>query len=137
MWEKEKMLVTSIFSFSHNVFKKASNLGLLKVGIVWQRVKNVSITETKSDATVLFSCIEKSREEKGIPFDKLKGFGSDRASVMVGRHKGVASKVKDRSPHCISIHCMAHRFNLASKNIAVLKDSQKTSKNIAVLKDSQ
>ena len=34
MWEKEKMLVTSIFSFSHNVFKSL----LLKPGIVWERV---------------------------------------------------------------------------------------------------
>ena len=32
---KEKMLVTSIFSFSHNVFKRPSFWGLLKVGIVW------------------------------------------------------------------------------------------------------
>ena len=31
----EKMLVTSIFSFSHYVFKKASFPGLLKVVIVW------------------------------------------------------------------------------------------------------
>ena len=32
--EKEKMLATSIFSFSHNGFQKASFSGLLKVRIV-------------------------------------------------------------------------------------------------------
>ena len=34
VWEKEKMLVTGIFSISHYVFKKASSSGSLKVGIV-------------------------------------------------------------------------------------------------------
>ena len=33
--EKEKMLVTSIFSFSNNVFKRLFYWGSLKVGIVW------------------------------------------------------------------------------------------------------
>ena len=33
--KKEKMLVTSIFSFSHNVFKGFFSFGSLKVGIVW------------------------------------------------------------------------------------------------------
>ena len=36
------MLVTSIFSFSHNVFQKASFSGLLKVGIVWGKVRGKS-----------------------------------------------------------------------------------------------
>ena len=34
-WEKEKMLVTSIFSISHNVFKRTSSLGVQKVVILW------------------------------------------------------------------------------------------------------
>ena len=40
--EKEKMLVTSIFSFSHIVFKRLLSWGSLKVGIVWLRVKGPS-----------------------------------------------------------------------------------------------
>ena len=48
MLEKEKMLVTSIFSFSHNVFKSYYPvLGSLKVVIVWSRVKLMMlITQT-------------------------------------------------------------------------------------------
>ena len=37
LWEKEKMLVTSIFSFFHNVFKRP----LFIVGIVWKRVNPI------------------------------------------------------------------------------------------------
>ena len=32
LWEKEKMLVTSIFSFSHSVFKRLLSWGRLKLG---------------------------------------------------------------------------------------------------------
>ena len=39
MWGNEKMLDTSIFSLSHNVFKSLSYWGLLKVGIVLYRDK--------------------------------------------------------------------------------------------------
>ena len=39
MWDKEKMLVTSIFSLSHNVFKSLLSSRSLKVWIVWSRCK--------------------------------------------------------------------------------------------------
>ena len=38
LWEKEKMLVTSIFSFSHNVFGCSFFSRWVKLGTVWQRV---------------------------------------------------------------------------------------------------
>ena len=38
MWEKEKMLVTSIFSFSHNAFKGIYRLGREKVGLCGQEL---------------------------------------------------------------------------------------------------
>ena len=39
--KKDKMLLTSIFSFFHNVFKKASDQGWLKVGIEWYKINSV------------------------------------------------------------------------------------------------
>ena len=38
LWEKEKLLVTSNFSFSHSVFKKACFPEVLKGVIVWEWV---------------------------------------------------------------------------------------------------
>ena len=35
LWKKEKMLFSSIFSFSYIIFKSFSFPGFLKVGIVW------------------------------------------------------------------------------------------------------
>lgn len=93
-------------------------------------LKNITITDPKSDAQVLSDNLFAVLQEEGLSVDKLKGFGSDGASVMVGRKSGVATRVKQKSPHCINIHCIAHCFNLytsqASRNIPVLKEFEGT-----------
>ena len=42
LWEKEKLLVTSDFSFSHSVFKRLVPQTHKKPGLVWERVKRFS-----------------------------------------------------------------------------------------------
>lgn len=49
----------------------------------------------------------------GITTNKIFGFGSDGASVMTGRHSGVAARLKKHNPEMVSIHCGAHRLALA------------------------
>ena len=53
-----------------------------------------------------------------IPLTKVFGFGSDGASVMVGRSSGVATRLKKHNGEMISIHCSAHRLALASSQVA-------------------
>ena len=88
---------------------------------------NITVEGSSATAEVLFGLIVKFLKDKELPVEKLVGFGSDGASVMVGRKSGVATRLKELSPHLINIHCMAHRFNLctsqASKNIPYLKDT--------------
>ena len=43
LWEKEKLLVTSNFSF-HKCFKRACTETRKKPGLVWERVKPESLT---------------------------------------------------------------------------------------------
>ena len=47
---------------------------------------------------------------------KLVGFGSDGASVMVGKKGGVAAHLKKLQPCLQSVHCYAHRLELAFKD---------------------
>ena len=93
-------------------------------------LKNMTISDPKSDAQVLFDNLFSVLQQEGLSVERLKGFGSDGAAVMVGRKSGVATRVKQKSPHCINIHCMAHRFNLctsqASRNIPILKEFEGT-----------
>ena len=61
------------------------------------------------------------------------GFGSDGASVMTGICNGVAAHLKDKvNPFSLSIHCVAHRTNLASLDAA----SSASCKNLSTLLDN-
>ena len=53
-------------------------------------------------------------EQKSIPLSRLVGFGSDGASVMIGKHSGVATRLKNKQPILTSILCMAHWLPLAA-----------------------
>ena len=47
---------------------------------------------------------------------QLIGFCSDGASTMIGEHGGLAALLKKKFPLIKSVHCMAHRLELAVKN---------------------
>ena len=93
-------------------------------------LEDICIDNPKSDASVLFDCLINCLDRHGLDIRKCVGFGSDGASVMTGRHNGVATRVKRKSPHCVSVHCMAHRLNLcssqASRGIPFMKSFERT-----------
>ena len=45
-----------------------------------------------------------------LDISKLVGFGSDGASAMTGKTKGVAARLRNLLLFLIVIHCMAHRY---------------------------
>ncbi|KAJ8321702.1 hypothetical protein KUTeg_000173, partial [Tegillarca granosa] len=45
--------------------------------------------------------------------DKIIGFCADGASVNLGQSNGVVAKLREKIPHVIDIHCMAHRLELS------------------------
>ena len=53
-------------------------------------------------------------ESNNIPLSSLVGFGTDGAAVMIGRHNGVAARLKRLQPILTSIHCVSHRLALAA-----------------------
>ena len=68
-------------------------------------------------------------ESNGLPYEKLRGIGTDGAAVMTGRLNGAVKQIIDRQcekqkdtndPHklvalAIGQHCAAHKLNLAAK----------------------
>ena len=56
--------------------------------------------------------------KKSLDIEKLRGFASDGASIMVGCRNGVATQLKRCSPSLISIHCVNHRLALAASHAA-------------------
>jgi len=66
----------------------------------------------------LASEIINEMEYRNINFSKITGFGADGASVMSGAHKGVQAVLKNRNPHMVHMHCMAHRLALCTSQAA-------------------
>jgi hypothetical protein len=69
--------------------------------------------------TVLQTSFTEDIEREQHFDEKLKtllvGFGSDGASVMIGAQNGLLIKLRRAyNPNIYGIHCMAHKFNLAS-----------------------
>ncbi|XP_061193371.1 zinc finger protein 862-like [Saccostrea echinata] len=75
---------------------------------------------TKADAKGVFLAMKRAVE--GVRLDwslthkKMVGLGSDGAAVMTGKKTGVAALLKEHHPSIISIHCLAHRLELAYKD---------------------
>ena len=52
--------------------------------------------------------------ENSIPLSRLVGLGRNGTAAMIGRISGVATRLKQKQPALISIHCCAHRLALAA-----------------------
>jgi hypothetical protein len=75
-------------------------------------LSNVEVPDGAADT--IYQAIRDLLELHKIPFEKMIAFASDGASVMTGIHTGVAAQLKERLPHIFSVHCIAHRLQLAS-----------------------
>ena len=53
-------------------------------------------------------------ESVELSIDSLSSFGSDGASVMTGRHSGVAARLCAMNAQIIPVHCICHRLALAT-----------------------
>ena len=49
---------------------------------------------------------------------KMRGIGTNGAATMIGKHNGVDTRLKAIIQTAISVHCAAHRLNLASSQAA-------------------
>ena len=68
----------------------------------------------------LFDVIDASMRKYGIPWENIKGFSSDNASVMVGRKNSVLSRVREATKHRVfDFGCISHVANLCA--VALVK----------------
>ena len=77
------------------------------------RVAFLNIETPKSaDAEGIYNCIVKAFKDIGIEefADQLVGIIVDGASVNLGRHKGVAARLKEGTSWLLAVHCFNHRF---------------------------
>ena len=91
-------------------------------------VTNVKLTE--GTGVAIANEIYTQLSLRGVPPGKIMGLGSDGASVMTGKGKGVTGIMLRKNPHLQNVHCVAHRLALctsqAAENLPPLKDYQDT-----------
>ena len=83
------------------------------------RVTFLDIETPKSgDAKGILDCITKAFERIGLEnyTDRLVGLNVDGASVNLGKHRGVATRLKEMAPWLIAVHCFNHRLELGVKD---------------------
>jgi hypothetical protein len=57
-------------------------------------------------------------------YNKVVGYGADGASVNMGCHSGVGKRLTNKQPLITVVHCMAHRLELAFKDILKKGENQ-------------
>ena len=65
-------------------------------------------------AEKLFEALDTTMENRGLPWNNVVGFASDSASVMVGVHNSVLSRVRSKQPRVFSLGCLCHLANLCA-----------------------
>ena len=89
------------------------------------------ILDGRKDAALIFDTLLTSLKEWGLDTDKCVAFGSDGAATMLGRKTGVATRLKEKvNPFLTSVHCVAHRTNLAALDAAKKPQCRDMSKKI-------
>ncbi|XP_054740561.1 uncharacterized protein LOC129246064 isoform X1 [Anastrepha obliqua] len=68
----------------------------------------------------LVDSILKTLSEFGLDIKNLRGLGTDNASVMVGRNRGVISLLKQHQPNIVLVPCVCHSIQLAVSSASKL-----------------
>ncbi|CAN7951098.1 unnamed protein product [Ixodes pacificus] len=74
----------------------------------------VQINAADGTAENVFSSLRECLEAKGIPLKNIIGLACDNASVMVGRHNSVMTRLMEVNENLIVIRCICHSAHLAA-----------------------
>ncbi|CAI7896791.1 unnamed protein product [Closterium sp. NIES-53] len=76
------------------------------------------ITVEKADASTLLSLLLSHLQAVGVDLQRISGISTDGVSVMMGSQAGLVVRLREKVPHLVSCHCIAHREALAAKDAA-------------------
>ncbi|CAI7760242.1 unnamed protein product [Closterium sp. NIES-54] len=76
------------------------------------------ITVEKADASSLLSILLSHLQSVGVDLQRISGISTDGARVMMGSKARLVVRLRQKIPHLVSVHCIAHRLALAAKDAA-------------------
>ena len=96
------------------VFCQFANIASKKITEHYLFCKPLGVDAT---ANAIFEKLDDYLKEKGLSWENCKSVTTDGAAAMTGSINGVVKKIKERSPKCVSIHCILHREALVAKKM--------------------
>jgi hypothetical protein len=91
-----------------------------------------TVNMSSKDASAIFEVLMAAITALGLDVAKLVSFAADGDSTMMGKWNGVAAKLREKVPHLIVTHCVAHRtalmMNDCSKRVKGMATVDKTLK---------
>ena len=79
-------------------------------------VLSITTPDGNSTGREIFAALDLELSKAGLSWDNCVSFGSDNASVMLGRFNGVAACIKERNPNVLVQGCPCHLLHIAAKN---------------------
>ncbi|WAR21374.1 ZN862-like protein, partial [Mya arenaria] len=73
---------------------------------------------TSATGEGIFNAIKEHLAGRNIALARVSGLGTDGASVMTGKKKGLTGRFLEHNPHLLNTHCSAHRLALCSEQAA-------------------
>ncbi|XP_036149363.1 uncharacterized protein LOC118647829 isoform X1 [Monomorium pharaonis] len=114
-------------SFYSLLIDESTDIAVLKqlgICIIYFSVKRKNVISTflklesleGGDARSIVKAIKVALTEYGLSVQKMRGLGTDNASVMIGVNNGVFRQLKEEIPHLLLIRCVCHSIQLAISN---------------------
>ena len=66
----------------------------------------------EANASNLFECLDFHITQAGLGYEKLIGWNSDGANVMLGKRNSVVTRLKTKQPNLYVMHCICHVSHL-------------------------
>ena len=77
-----------------------------------------------TEGELIFKLVKKVITEYGSKLENIVGECFYDASSMSGVRKGVAARMKERSPRGVYVHCYAHVLNLTLQDLDTMNDME-------------
>lgn len=127
---------------------ESTDLSVTKMLILYMKFRPVDMNIYKTvfagilklqacDSTSITMAIKQFYEDCNLDLQKMVMFTSDGASVMLGKHNGIAAQLRREVPHVLEQHCVVHREDLgideAWKNVSLMKDIETLLRTVCTL----
>eukprot|EP00057_Strongylocentrotus_purpuratus_P026387 XP_011680861.1 PREDICTED: uncharacterized protein LOC105446133 [Strongylocentrotus purpuratus] len=87
-------------------------------GVVKQGLLSLPACKQDSTGVNIYKLLHSELNDRKIPWGNCVSFCADNASVMLGKHKGVAAYIHKENPECYIMGCPCHMIHNTAKKAA-------------------